>query len=396
MRILIIEEALRVSGPSKNIFQLYHSCQSTPDLQQVELLLASFRRGVWSPSMATGSDEFLQAATDLGIPPHRITEYFRFDPGTIRRLQRLVNLLSPDVIESHYTKSHVLVRLSGVWRRRPWIAFHHGYTGFGLRTRVYQHLDKWALQVPARVVSVCRAHEKQLILKKDSRFVVIHNAVRTAEPARQEQLVGLRRELGLQPEERIVLAVGRLSREKGFAELIVALQQLRQMNPEMHVRLLILGEGPQEKRIRKTVKALGLEQSVTLLGHVRDVQRYYKIADALAISSLSEGSPNVLLEAMAAGVPVAATAVGGIPEIADGESAVLVPPSDPPAMARALGLLLLDRERALQLASAARQLITRDHTPEKRARMLVDLYSRVYETWHREVSGSMALAGYHS
>ena len=102
---------------------------------------------------------------------------------------------------------------------------------------------------------------------------------------------------------------------------------------------------------------------------------YYEIADLMAISSVSEGSPNVLLEAMAAGVPVVATAVGGIPEIAKNqEQALLVPPRDPEAMARAIAVLLSDGATAHRLAAAARDLAATKYSPEQRALGLAGLY----------------------
>ena len=106
---------------------------------------------------------------------------------------------------------------------------------------------------------------------------------------------------------------------------------------------------------------------------------FYALADVLALPSHSEGSPNVLLEAMASGLPVAATAVGGVPEIvSDGESALLVAPSDPNAMASALARLLKDEEFARRLASNARSLVAAHYTPDAYARSLTGLYREVW------------------
>jgi glycosyltransferase involved in cell wall biosynthesis len=102
----------------------------------------------------------------------------------------------------------------------------------------------------------------------------------------------------------------------------------------------------------------------------------------MAIPSLSEGSPNVLLEAMAAGVPVVSTAVGGIPEIVgNGKHAILVPPGDPAAMAGAIDVLLSNSDTADKLARAARNLAAAKYSPEQRARLLIKLYSDVLAKW---------------
>jgi glycosyltransferase involved in cell wall biosynthesis len=101
-----------------------------------------------------------------------------------------------------------------------------------------------------------------------------------------------------------------------------------------------------------------------------------------AISSLSEGSPNVLLEAMAASVPVVASAVGGIPEIVtDQQQALLVRPRDPRALADALARILTNQCLAQALSHAARSLVATRFAPEQRARALIELYSKVYQNW---------------
>ena len=112
---------------------------------------------------------------------------------------------------------------------------------------------------------------------------------------------------------------------------------------------------------------------------MKHVQPYYRAADALVISSVSEGSPNVLLEAMAAGIPVVATAVGGIPEIvSDQETALLVPARNPAALAQALERVLRDGCLARDMAARARELIQTRYAPRSRAKSLVDLYERLF------------------
>src|SRR5207244_2659936 len=111
---------------------------------------------------------------------------------------------------------------------------------------------------------------------------------------------------------------------------------------------------------------------VTLTGQVSSAQPWYGAADVAVLSSLSEGSPNALLEAMAANVPVVATKVGGVPEIVtDGESALLVRPGDAQSMAHALQRLLTEPGLAEALAKRSRELIVERHAPEARMRRLV-------------------------
>ncbi len=124
-----------------------------------------------------------------------------------------------------------------------------------------------------------------------------------------------------------------------------------------------------------------MSEHVTLTGHQPSAeQRTGGIATLAVLSSLSEGSPNALLEAMASGVPVVATNVGGIPEVVKNqESAILVPSGDRAAMAEAMARLLRDPGLARQYADRGRMLVLVKHSPQARAKRLVDIYRSLVE-----------------
>ena len=384
IRVLALAESNTVHGPAKKLLSFSRTCQQLEGTHLIKVSLAPFERadssGGWNEP-----NEFVEEASCLGIPIHGIRERFRFDPRVIGRLRTIVEQVNPDIIQTHHSKSHFLALVSGIWKGRSWIAFHHGHTRSAFRLIVYQGLDRWSLRVPTRVVTVSRAFGEQLAGYgvDPGKITVIHNAVELVaempKPA-GEQLREKRRRLGLSGDERVVLAVGRLSVEKGFPDLVQAMAKLRQAHPEIAVRLVILGEGSEREHIEDVVRSAGLDRVVVMPGRVRDVSPYYEVADLLVMSSLSEGSPNVLLEAMAAGVPVVATAVGGIPEIVvNGEHAILVPPSQPSALAQAIGRALSDQPGSQERARAARRLVGAKYSPEQRARSLMEVYRDVYE-----------------
>jgi glycosyltransferase involved in cell wall biosynthesis len=137
-----------------------------------------------------------------------------------------------------------------------------------------------------------------------------------------------------------------------------------------------------------------LGSSVVFAGQRGDVMPYYEAADVLAIPSLSEGSPNVLLEAMAIGIPVVATWVGGIPEIVThGETALLVPPRSPQAMAEAIDVLLSNPGTAVSLAEKARRRVERDYSPQARANSLIEIYNQLYRSAHKPSPGDESASG---
>lgn len=167
---------------------------------------------------------------------------------------------------------------------------------------------------------------------------------------------------------------------KGQVELVFALDHLRRVRPDMTVRVVLVGDGPDRRKILQAAESLGLAKWITLAGHQHIVAPYYEAADVVAIPSYSEGSPNVLLEAMAWGVPVVATSVGGIPEmVTHGETALLVPPSQAEPMASAIDLLLSNANLAANLARQARATVESSYSPEHRVRALLRIYDDVHQ-----------------
>ncbi len=378
IRLLAIIEASTVTGPVKNLLSFFRTARALPGATGLDLSLATFRRG----DAARGSDAFFEAAAAAGIPVDCVRERTPLDWQQIRQLRRIVEERAPDIIQSHAVKSHFLVRLSGLWKERPWVAFHHGYTAPNLKMRVYNQFDRWSLRAPRLIITVSEAFRRDLAAlgAPADRIRVVHNAIDQDFMGALQRVnkANFRASLGIDAEEKVVLAVGRLSREKAIPDLVRAVELLNRSEPGMKTRLLVVGEGPERRNIEQAAALAGIADQMILTGQVKDITPYYVIADALALPSLSEGSPNAMLEAMMAGVPVVATAVGGVPEIAGHEaSALLVKPHDPVALAQALGRVLSEPQTAERLKAAARELAVVRHSPEARARALIEIYARL-------------------
>ncbi len=149
-------------------------------------------------------------------------------------------------------------------------------------------------------------------------------------------------------------------------------------NPELACKLIIVGDGPERGRLEAAAESFGLRDRVTFAGQTGNVPLFYAAADLMALPSHSEGSPIVLLEAMAANLPVVATSVGGVPEmVKDNESALLVPPSDPQAMTAAITRVLTDTGLAERLTKNAAALVATRYTPENYVRNLIGIYSEI-------------------
>ena len=381
MKILSIIEATTVTGPAKNLLnfcRLMRSPEFCRDgVPQIEVSIVTFDRVAGNGNSTANA--FVAAARDFGITVDVISERFRFDRAVINQLRDIVARRAPDVIQTHMIKSHFLVKLSGLGKQYPWIAYHHGYTSTDLKMQFYNQLNRWSLPSADLVIAVCGEFAKQLTASgvPKSRIRVSHNSVKPPRIISSDEKLSLRERFGIAGDEKVLLAVGRLSREKGHADLIESVALLCTAEPDLKFKLLIVGEGPEQANLTRAVTERNLASQVVFVGHVTDVAPFYAIADVLALPSHSEGSPNVLLEAMAAGLPVIATSVGGVPEIATSEvNALLVPARDPSAFAEALQRALTEFELARTLKSNA---IARagEFSPESHAKSLIKIYQEL-------------------
>jgi glycosyltransferase involved in cell wall biosynthesis len=248
--------------------------------------------------------------------------------------------------------------------------------------QIYNQLDRWSLRSARRVITVCEPFRQQLVHIGVARekIQVVHNSV--AFPLRKpdaQSLLDLRSKYGLGKDDRVFLTVGRLSREKGHADLLHALHRLRTEVPQLRWKLLLAGSGPELPRLQSKAETLGLSNRLVFAGYQADVLPLYFLADFFVLPSHSEGSPHVLLEAMSAGVPILATAVGGVPELINSSMASLVRPRDPAALASAL-LSLLDAPQLMRERTvAARRKAELDFSHEAYWKQMLGIY--------RDVSG---------
>ena len=212
------------------------------------------------------------------------------------------------------------------------------------RSRLRHRLKRWTSRRLFAHVAVSEATarlvEGDARLEADS-IVVVHNGVPAAgRVAAPERAVS----------GDIVGSIGRLEPQKGFDVLIDALARLPR------VSAVVAGEGPQRDALERRARAEGIAERFLLPGWTNDVGRLLRGFDVFVLASRFEGLPLTLLEAMEAGLPIVATGVGGVGEaVADGETALVVPPEDPIALAAAIEALLADRELARRLGAAARE-----------------------------------------
>jgi len=342
-----------------------------PSLNTIDSVLAQARAG-WRTILATGSvgteisvvDQARSRGCNTVLLPRLTREVSPAkDLVVLWEIFRLIKREQVMLVHTHTSKAGFLGRLAAWLARVPMILHTpHGHVFYGYYgprlTAFFVRLERLAARLTDRIVVLTeRGRDEHLArgIGRPEQFVVIPSgvdlqAVRRSAPPYETA----RGRLGVNPETCLVVGLGRLVPVKGFQVLVKALPLIVSAVPS--ARLLLVGEGPLREDLLVEAQALGVGDCLKLAGAQSDPAPFLAAADLVVVPSLNEGMGRVLVEAMALGCPVVATRVGGIPAVvADGESGLLVPPDDPPALARAVGELLKDPGVRQRMGEAGRR-----------------------------------------
>lgn len=284
-------------------------------------------------------------------------------------LARILRRERPNVIHAHNPVCGVVSAAARLLARQPEIAIVTTY--HGLLPRSHRRAARALAASSDVVVGVSPAATSDLVAEgfPADRVATVPNGIdmnRRVEPA------AVRAEFDLEEAE-LLVSVGRYVEEKDYPTLVDAVGLLISKHPRL--RALIVGEGSLDRALQKKIDDAGLEKFVKLTGLRKDAIDIASAADVFVLSSVSEGLPLALLEAMAHGRAVVATRIGGIPDlIADGENGVLVPTADPAALAEAIGRVLDDPILRTRFGEAGRACVARFHSEDA---MLED-YEKLY------------------
>lgn len=290
-----------------------------------------------------------------------------------------------ELLHSHGYKGNILFGLMPKkWRRLPLVSTLHGYTSTNTfsKIRLYEWLDERSLKFIDAVVLVSEgmARHSRLERARGIDFQVVPNGIPRIEEVDWKILSDSRVAFGgvdindFCRNGFTIGSIGRLSAEKGYQHLIEALHLL--VRKGIDARLVIIGEGCERPQLEGLASRLKLSERVSLPGYRDQAWQYLRYFNAFAISSLTEGLPITLLEAMQARVPIVATRVGGIPEaLIHGKSGLLVDPGRSQPLAEALLVLYKNKDLARRLAEIA----GREVDSRFSARTMAQGYLRVYE-----------------
>jgi glycosyltransferase involved in cell wall biosynthesis len=351
-------------------------------------------------SLGEGEGSFEYLARAEGLPTRRIPALGRRihvwdDIRAFAAVTRTIWHEQPDIVHTHTAKAGVLGRVAAALynatrpsrARCAVVHTFHGHVLEGYFGRFGNTLVRIAERGLGRLTDCTIAIsdlqrrdlvERYRVAAPDRTTVVplgldLHSFAELTEQARP----ALRRQLGLAEEDFSVGFVGRFVPIKNLGELLRAVAIARKVVPR--IRLALAGDGPDRATLEATATRLGIRDRVDFLGWRTDLVSFYGSLDVLALASANEGTPVAIIEAMAAGVPVVATAVGGVPDvIEDGVTGLL---TEPAADAIAAGLVSVAQDRigAARRASRARQLVAKRYDPGQLVDRIAELYRHVLE-----------------
>ncbi len=303
-------------------------------------------------------------------------------PALIRELRsRHVDLLC-----THGYKADILGLIAGRLTGIRVVCFLRGWTGENSKIYLYETLDRFFLPLADRIVCLSENQAQRFRERHwgTSQIHIVPNAIDLPNYS-PEQISGARRRLrelfGIPLNCAVIASAGRLSPEKGVGVFIDAAAQLTESDP--NIRFLIFGDGALRAQLELKTKELGLTSYVRFAGFVPEVREFLPGLDILVNPSFSEEMPNIVLEAMAAAIPVVATSVGGVPEIAGPDQALsLVSPGNPRELAEAVSTLLGDRLYAIRLARQGLARVRQTYSPTRQRTQLRALYRDVISADH--------------
>ncbi len=367
MNIVHLMASPFVGGPERQVLGLARSLPA-----HVRTTFLSFaERGLAKAFLERAAADGFETVTLRQNAPR----VFRAAAEVARQLRRC----RADVLCCNGYKPDLIGWLAAQSAGVPVVSIAHGWTAATWKVRAYETLDRLIMHGMDCTVCVSAAQAARVRRAgvPANRVRVIRNAVDTTPFDNSDPLYGKKlRDLFAWQPRTIVGAAGRLSPEKGFDQFIDAAALVREQHPD--AGFVLFGDGPLRERLAKRITERKLDGVFVLAGFRTDIERFLPFLDVAVLSSHTEGLPVAVLEAMAARVPVVATAVGGTPEVVDdGVTGWLVPPRDVTALARRIGELLSDATARRRMGEAARRRIEEEFTFARMSEQYHELFERL-------------------
>jgi glycosyltransferase involved in cell wall biosynthesis len=312
------------------------------------------------------------------------------------RLWRFFRQWRPDVVHTHMAKAGALGRLAAALAAVPVrVHSYHGHVFHGYFGRVGSFATRVTERVLGRmtsgIVTLTPAQQDEIVgqlrIVPAARASMIPYGCEISERSASDELkASWRRRLGIADDAFVALSVGRLVAIKNHDLLLRALASCTHCP---HITAVIVGDGELRQELERQAAELGVAQRVVFAGWRDDVDVAYQAADVLTLTSRNEGSPLAVMESMASGCPVIATRVGGVPDLLDESSGILVDDNDATALAAAMCVLARDPHRVARMGAAALARARAEFSVDREAGSMLAYYQQLLRSrggYHAEQS----------
>lgn len=363
-RVLHLIGSNCIGGPEKQI--LSHAIAMQDSRYQIEI--GSFHDLDEWP-------EILRGAEERHIPTVCLKGGPRLD--LVSELSRILEQRKDVLLCTHGFKANIVGYLAARRTRTRHVAFLRGWTAENIRIVLYEVMERYVLSRAQHVVCVSRKQAEQVGRMRSGRSkpIVVPNAMLPPWSRPDHNRAISRTSLNIPADAFVFGSVGRLSAEKGHRFMISAFLQANVMlRTERPIHLLVVGDGREQESLERQASEFHLSDKIHFAGFQGNPAAWLNLFDCMIQPSLTEGTPNSVLEAICLNVPVIATAVGGVPDlIANEENGLLVPPKDAPAIAAAMKRMVLDSALRRRLANAAQET-SRNYSPATQKQKLIAVY----------------------
>jgi glycosyltransferase involved in cell wall biosynthesis len=379
VRVLRLIARLNMGGPALHVAYL------TKGLEE-----RGYDTTLLAGSLARGESSMSFVADELDVTWHPVPQLHReisplYDTLSIIRIVKWIRSVRPHILHTHTAKAGAVGRIAAALAgdARPPIIVHtfHGHVLRGYfnpgTTALFRGLERTLAKSTTRLIAVSpevRDDLVQLGVAPREKFSVIRLGIDLDDRVTSGgDGTALRRLYGVSPDEFVIGWIGRMTAIKRVDDILLAFRRLRDRG--VNARLCLVGDGPDREQIEHRAHDLGISRNVLFVGYQREVAPYYSFFDALVLPSANEGTPVVAIEALAAGRPVVATRVGGVPDVVEDDAdGMLVRVGDIEGITDALERLAHDPELRRRLGEAGRERTI----PRYRVERLVDDVDALY------------------
>jgi glycosyltransferase involved in cell wall biosynthesis len=384
IRVLRVIARLNMGGPALHVTYLAQG-----------LAARGYETTLVAGDVARGEESMAFVADRAGVEIVRLPGLSRElspirDAVAAWRVAQIIRRVRPDIVHTHTAKAGAVGRVAALLAgtRRPVVV--HTFHGHVLRgyfgragTLLFRAIETLLARTTDRLIAVSPEVLDELVslhVAPRGKFSVVRLGIELEPRVRFDgDAAEVRRRHGIPAGKFVVGWFGRMTAVKRTDDLLTMLAGVRERG--IDALLLLVGDGDDRERLEQRAHDLGLARSCLFVGYQEDVAPWYAICDAVVLTSASEGTPVTIIEALAAGRPVVATRVGGVPDVVDeGETGFLVRPGDTHALAERLEILARDPERRAAMGQAGQERTLTRYTVERLVEDMDELYRELLAT----------------